>query len=462
MIDGLKRALAERYTIERELGRGGMASVYLAEDLKHHRPVAVKVLDPDLASVLGPERFLREIEIAAGLDHPHILPLYDSGEADGFLYYVMPYIEGGSLRDRLERERQLPVDEALQIAREVADALSYAHGHDVVHRDIKPENIMLAGGHARVADFGIARAINAAGGERLTHTGLAIGTPTYVSPEQAAGERDVDGRSDLYSLGCVLFEMLAGVPPFTGTLESVVRQHLVAEPPAITSIRPAVPTPVAAAIMRALAKTPADRFSPAAQFADALRAPAAGQPPPFVPTARHADPAAATIAFSLASLIVLAVVWHLVVQIGLPMWVLWSAVGIMLVGLPVVVATAVAERGRPGGARGGWLTWRRTLLGGGLAFGALGLVTLGYVTSRALGVGPAASLLSSGAIGERERVVLADFEDRAEEGGPTAATVTELMRVGLSRSQAISIVDPTQVGRILMMMRRDPADGVPG
>ncbi len=461
MIDRLRKALAGRYAIERELGRGGMATVYLAEDLKHHRPVAVKVLNPDLAAVVGPDRFLREIEIAARLDHPHVLPLYDSGETDGFLYYVMPYIEGGSLRDRLLRERQLPVDEAVQIAREVADALSYAHGHDVVHRDIKPENIMIAGGHARVADFGIAKAISAAGGERLTQTGLAVGTPLYMSPEQAAGGTEVDGRSDLYSLGCVLFEMLGGTPPFAGTPENIVRQHLVSEPPAITSLRPAVPPQVAAAIMRALSKTPADRFSPAAQFADALRQPS---PSPAIERkpAAATDPARAAIAFALASAIVLAAIWLLVLQAGLPMWVFWAAVGLVLTGLPIIVATAIGERSRAIGGSGGWLTWRRALMGGALAFGALGAVTIGYVVTRALGIGPAASLLASGAIGQRERIILADFEDRAADSAHTAATVTELMRVGLSRSQVVSIVDPTQVSRILQMMKRDPADGLPG
>ena len=271
-----------------------MATVYLAQDLKHHRPVALKVLKPELSAALGPERFLREIEIAAQLAHPHILPLYDSGEAGGFLYYVMPYVEGESLRDRLNREKQLPLDDALQIAREVADGLSYAHAHGVIHRDIKPENILLAAGHAVVADFGIARAIVAAGGERVTATGVAIGTPQYMSPEQAAGSRDLDGRSDLYGLGCVLYEMLAGQPPFTGpTVESVIHQHLAVEPPHITSIRPAVPAFVAAALQRALAKTPADRFNPVALFAEALgsRA-AAGVAPPFasatpVPAARR-------------------------------------------------------------------------------------------------------------------------------------------------------------------------------
>src|SRR6266550_348782 len=212
----LQAALAGRYTIERELGRGGMATVYLAQDRKHHRQVAIKVLEPDLAAALGPERFLREIDTAARLNHPHIVPLHDSGEAEGFLFYVMPYVDGESLRDRLAREKQLPLGDALQIAREVADALSYAHSHDAVHRDIKPENILFEAGHAVVTDFGIARAITAAGGEKLTGTGIAVGTPAYMSPEQAAASARVDERSDIYSLGCMLYEMLAGEPPFTG------------------------------------------------------------------------------------------------------------------------------------------------------------------------------------------------------------------------------------------------------
>jgi serine/threonine-protein kinase len=248
-----------------------MAYVFLAHDLKLDRPVALKVLRPDLAAVLGGERFLREITLAAKLEHPHILGIHDSGETDGLLYYVMPYVEGESLRDRLRREKQLPVDDALQISREVADALSYAHAHGVIHRDIKPENILLESGHAVVADFGIARAVDAAGGERLTETGVALGTPTYMSPEQAGGSRDLDGRSDLYSLGCVLYEMLAGQPPFTGpTVESLVHQHLAAEPPSITTIRPSVPSWVVSALQRALAKTPADRFNPVAQFGEAI------------------------------------------------------------------------------------------------------------------------------------------------------------------------------------------------
>src|SRR5437016_7750729 len=216
LLARLQAALADRYTIERELGRGGMATVYLAQDRKHHRQVAIKVLKPELAAALGPERFLREIDTAARLNHPYILPLHDSGEAEGFLYYVMPYIEGESLRDRLKREGQLPLDDALRIALEVASALSHAHSHDVVHRDIKPENILLSGGEAVVADFGIARAITQAAGTRLTGTGVPVGTPGYMSPEQATGGARLDGRSDVDSRACVLYEMLAGEPPFAG------------------------------------------------------------------------------------------------------------------------------------------------------------------------------------------------------------------------------------------------------
>jgi hypothetical protein len=269
-LDRLETVLAHRYLVQRELGRGGMATVYLATDLRHDRPVALKVVKPELAAALGPERFLREIKTTAHLTHPHILPLLDSGDAGGTLFYVMPYVEGESLRERLRRERQLPVDDALRIGREVADALSYAHAHGVIHRDVKPENILLEAGHAVVADFGIGRAADQAGGERLTGSGVVLGTPAYMSPEQAAGEGDLDGRSDLYSLGCVIYEMLAGRPPFVGPWESLVPQHLTAKPPRITDLRPAVPAHVAATLERALAKVPADRFATGQQLAGAL------------------------------------------------------------------------------------------------------------------------------------------------------------------------------------------------
>ncbi|MFB3112574.1 MAG: protein kinase, partial [Gemmatimonadales bacterium] len=276
LLDQLKTALADRYAIEREIGAGGMATVYLARDVKHQRQVAVKVLRPELAAAVGSERFLREITTTAQLNHPHILPLHDSGEADGFLFYVMPYVEGESLRDRLNRETQLPIDDALEIAKEVADALGYAHGRDVVHRDIKPENILLSGGHAVVADFGIARAISEAGGEKLTETGLAVGTPAYMSPEQGLGSGELDGRSDTYSLGCVLYEMLSGEPPYTGpTAQVIIAKHSGAPVPAVRTVRDTVPVGIDAALTKALAKAPADRYVTASQLVDALTGSAA-------------------------------------------------------------------------------------------------------------------------------------------------------------------------------------------
>ena len=271
----LRDALADRYAVERELGRGGMATVFLAEDLKHRRPVAIKVLHPDLAAAVGADRFLREIEVAARLQHPHILPLYDSGAAAGFLYYVMPYVEGESLRDRLEREKQLSLEDTLRIAGEVAGALAYAHSHGGVHRDIKPENVMLSGGTAVVTDFGIARAVTAAGDEhQLTQTGTVIGTPAYMSPEQATGSAEIDGRSDQYSLACVVYEMLVGEPPFTGpTAQAVMARHSLdfVSPPSI--VRASIPDAVEDALLRALAKTPADRFPTATLFAEGLARP---------------------------------------------------------------------------------------------------------------------------------------------------------------------------------------------
>jgi WD40 repeat protein len=270
--DRLAAALADRYTIDRELGAGGMATVYLAHDVKHDRDVAIKVLHPDLGAALGAERFLTEIRTTARLQHPHILPLLDSGEAAGLLYYVMPLVTGETLRTRLERERQLPIGDAVLIACEVADALSYAHGRAVIHRDIKPENILLQDGHALVADFGIALAVQTSGGQRMTQTGLSLGTPQYMSPEQAMGERVIDARSDIYSLGAVTYEMLVGEPPFTGpSVQAIVARLITEDPRALTAQRKAVPEHVDLAVMRSLEKLPADRFATAAEFVTALR-----------------------------------------------------------------------------------------------------------------------------------------------------------------------------------------------
>jgi eukaryotic-like serine/threonine-protein kinase len=275
----LSAALAGRYRLERHLGEGGMATVYLAHDLKHQRNVAVKVLRPELAAILGAERFLNEIKVTANLQHPSILPLYDSGEADSFLYYVMPHVEGESLRQKMDRERQLSVEDAVAIAKAVAAALQYAHERGIIHRDIKPENILLQSGQPLVADFGIALAVSQAGGTRLTETGLSLGTPHYMSPEQATGDRELDARSDLYSLGALTYEMLVGEPPHLGkSLQAIIAKILSERPLPITQSRDMVPANVEAAVMRVLAKSPADRFARAADFAAALTNPAYALP----------------------------------------------------------------------------------------------------------------------------------------------------------------------------------------
>ena len=274
-ISGLTAALTDRYRIERELGTGGMATVYLARDLKHDRQVALKVLKPELAAVLGAERFVVEIKTTASLQHPHILPLFDSGTAGGFLFYVMPYIAGETIREKLNRETQFGVDEAVRIAREIADALDYAHRHGVIHRDIKPENILLHDGRAMVMDFGIALALSAAAGGRMTETGLSLGTPHYMSPEQATAEKEISGRSDEYSLASVLYEMLTGNPPHVGASAQQIIMKIITEPvQPVTALRKNVPPNVAAAVAKALEKLPADRFESAKAFSDALANPA--------------------------------------------------------------------------------------------------------------------------------------------------------------------------------------------
>jgi serine/threonine-protein kinase len=298
----LEAGLGDRYHIERELGQGGMAIVLLALDRKHQRHVAIKVLRPELSAALGPERFLREIEIAATLQHPHILPLFDSGQVDGLLYYVMPFVEGESLRGRLRREQQLPMETALQITREVGSALQYAHDHGVIHRDIKPENIMLSGGHAVVADFGIARALDAAGAGQITQSGMVVGTPQYMSPEQAGGAF-VEGRCDQYSLACTLYEMLIGQPPFTGpSSQAVMARHSLEPVPSLRIVRQAVSPSVEAAIVRAMAKLPVDRFPSVDGFIQALDQP--------VPRAKASRTHQLTLAaLAIAAFLILASLW---------------------------------------------------------------------------------------------------------------------------------------------------------
>ncbi len=293
VTEELRTALIDRYVIEGELGEGGMATVYLAHDTKHNRKVALKVLKPELAAMIGAERFLKEIEVTANLQHPHILPLHDSGEASSFLYYVMPYVEGETLRAKLEREKQFAIDDAIELTRAIAGALDYAHRQGVIHRDIKPENILLVEGQPQVADFGIALAVSQAGGTRLTETGLSIGTPQYMSPEQAMGDRELDARSDVYSLGAMLYEMLTGDPPYMGsTAQAIVAKVITEHAPPVTATRDTVPPHVAASVDKALAKLPADRFTSAAHFAEALVTP--GFTGLTVEVASQAGPAAYT------------------------------------------------------------------------------------------------------------------------------------------------------------------------
>ena len=305
-LSDLTTALAGRYRLERELGAGGMATVWLAEDLRHERRVAIKVLHPELSAMLGPERFLAEIKTTANLQHPHILPLFDSGSAGGLLYYVMPYVAGETLRARLEREGQLPVADAVRLATQVADALEHAHQQGVVHRDVKPENVLLQEGHALVADFGIALAVTKAGGQRMTQTGLSLGTPQYMAPEQAMGERTIDARADVYALGAVTYETLAGEPPFTGPSAQAILAKLLTETPrAPTALRRTVPPHVEAAVLRALEKLPADRFASAADFAAALERPTTG---PATPPVRHGAPHARRPSLALGAALVGAVI----------------------------------------------------------------------------------------------------------------------------------------------------------
>jgi len=313
VLERLAAALADRYRLERELGAGGMATVYLAQDLKHDRKVAIKVLRPELAAVIGADRFLSEIKTTANLQHPHILPLFDSGAADSFLFYVMPFIDGVSLRDRITREHQLPVGDAVRIASEVASALDYAHRHGVIHRDIKPENILLHDGRALVADFGIALAVSTAG-TRMTETGMSLGTPHYMSPEQAMGEREITARSDVYALGCITYEMLVGEPPFTGpTAQAIIARVMTEEPRALTVQRKSIPDELEAAVFTALEKLPADRYATAAEFAAALSGQAGGTTKHKRASARHThqrDTRPLLLATAaLATVAVVAAVW---------------------------------------------------------------------------------------------------------------------------------------------------------
>jgi tetratricopeptide (TPR) repeat protein len=486
-LDRLRQALADRYAVERELGHGGMATVYLATDLKHQRQVAIKVLRPELAATVGPERFLREIEIAARLSHPHVLPLLDSGRwgdatASGgrvpeLLFYVMPYVPGESLRERMTRGA-VPLTEALRLLTEVADALAYAHEQGVVHRDIKPENIMIAGRHALVMDFGVARALSEAAGEhRMTSVGFALGTPAYMAPEQAAGDPNVDHRADLYALGIVAYELLTGrLPHEANTPQQLLAAHISKAPDPITQHRGDLPAGLAEIVMRCLEKSPTERWSSAESLREALErlgpsgasTPAAGLAPvpPLDPW--HGHPIRVGALFALVGVVVLGAVFLLVRQLGLPDWVLTGAIGLLLLGFPVAIGTGLVERKRlQARGTGSWhqsgetglqrvMTWRRMRHGGMAAFTGLGLAAAVYTAMRMLGIGPVGTLLAAGRLAEEDRIVVADFVSRSSDT-TLGASVSEALRIDLGQSPVVRVLDATEVRNALERMGRPEA-----
>src|SRR5215207_4863555 len=476
LFDQLQLALGASYRIERELG-GGMSRVFVAEDLRLGRKVVLKVLPPELAGGVNVERFEREIRLAARLQHPHIVPLLAAGSAGDLPYYVMPYIEGESLRTRLSRDGELPLAEAVRLLREVIDALDYAHRHGVVHRDIKPDNILLTGHHAVVTDFGVAKAVSdATGNAHLTSTGVALGTPAYMAPEQIAGEPNVDHRADIYATGSLAFEMVTGLQPFRGaTTHAILAAHMTQAPPSLTTLRQGIPAALDAIVLRCLEKRPADRWQTASEILPLLDAiggaSGAASPSNGAVSANRqaamntAHPIRVAAGFALVSAVVLAAVWGLVQFAGLPDWVFQGAIALLAVGLPIVLFTNRRERQRtagdvatPAGVQR-LFTLRRSIQGGVLAFAGLALAAAGFTASRALGIGPGATLLSAGVLTPRERIIIADFDNRTTDTtlGPTTA---QLMRIDLAQSPSISVMEPNQVSDVLARMQRDRSTDV--
>jgi len=440
----VRKALAGRYQIERVLGEGGMATVYLAQDQKHNRKVAVKVMRPELAATLGADRFLREVQVAAQLNHPNILPMFDSGEADGILYYVMPYVEGETLKEHVAKEGQLSVSEAMRLGREVAEALAYAHARGIIHRDIKPGNVLLQSGHALVADFGIARALGDEG-EVLTKTGLAVGTPQYMAPEQATGEREVDGRADIYALGAVMYEMLAGEPPFTGpTARAIITRSLTEAPRSLTTSRTGFPVSVNSAVMKALAKSPADRYANAQQMADALDRALEGTRSGATEAAPAEGPAPAQVwgLFALGCMGMLALVSAIIRQWNLPRWTIGFAVGLLAIGAVVLVVTGRMEARRRAGAAtpgvGRLFTWRYATLGGVLSL----VLWSGVATALALS-GPGGATRAGG-----NHLAILPFENQGEASDAYFADgIGDEIRGKLARVNGITVIASGSAGQ---------------
>jgi tetratricopeptide (TPR) repeat protein len=483
----LQSVLGDSYRILRELHGGGMSRVFLAQEPRLGRQVVIKVLPPDMGAGVNAERFEREIQLAARLQHPHIVPLLTAGAGGDLLYYVMPYIQGESLREKLARQGELPVPDAVRLLREVVLALDYAHRHGVVHRDIKPENILLADGFALVTDFGVAKAVSASSGSErtsVTSLGVALGTPAYMAPEQAAADPHVDHRADIYAVGVLAYEILCGRPPFVdATPQTVLAAHLTRAPEPLTHYRPTVSPPIEALVARCLEKRPADRWQTAAELAlqlDLVATPTTGMEPVGTQRVissstdqaiRRGHPLRVTLLFAAASAVVLASVSFLMYRLGLPDWVLIAAGLLLLIGLPIMVLTGLHERRRAvarttrvvtptelGPSR--WFTWRRAILGGALGFGGLAVVAGAYTATRVLGIGPVATLVASGALQTRDAILLADFENRAGDS-TLGVAVTEALRVDLSQSPTIRLLDPSAVGDALQRMQRTERAGLP-
>jgi tetratricopeptide (TPR) repeat protein len=456
-----------------------MSRVFLAEETRLARQVVIKVLPPETSAGVNVDRFEREIQLAARLQHPHIVPLLTAGSSGDLLYYVMPYISGESLRVKLAREGELPIAEALRILREVVDALSYAHRHGVVHRDIKPDNVLLSEGHAVVTDFGVAKAVSASSGHSsLTSLGVALGTPAYMAPEQAAADPHVDHRADIYAVGALAYEMLCGRTPFVApTPQAMLAAHITQAPEPLSHHRRAVTPVLNAVLLRCLEKRPADRWQQAGELAAQLEAaatPVAGLTPtgtqPVISAGselaiQRRQPWRVAALFALGSVVTLAVVYFLVQRLGLPDWVLWGAAVLLAVGLPIMLVATTHERNRaiaktvglqattPARGLAPWLSWRRALMGGGLAFAGLATAAAVYTAMRLLGIGPVGTLVASGVLDDREMLLLADFENRSPDStlGPS---LTEAFRVDLSQSPNLRLLDQQSVADALRRMER--------
>ncbi len=475
----LETAIGSSYRLERELGGGGMSRVFLAEEVALGRRVVIKVLPPEMAAGVNQDRFRREIQLAAKLQHPHIVPLLSAGSAGDLLWYVMPFIEGESLRVKLGREGELPVKESLQILREIADALSYAHDHGVVHRDIKPDNVLVSGRHVMVTDFGVAKAVSeSTGGQSLTSLGLALGTPAYMAPEQAAADPHVDHRADLYAMGALAYELLAGRPPFAGlSPQSVLAAHVTQSPEPLASLRPSVPPALNALVMRCLEKRPADRWQRAEELMphlEAMLTPSGGTAAtgaiPVTSSAVPAPPAhpgRVAALFVLGSAGMLGLVWAVVRFAGLPTWVFGAAIALLAIGLPIMLFASRSERRRavaqqtgvvtltPTGPLAPISTYRGALRGGALAFVGLAAAAAGFMGLRAAGVGPFATLVSSGVLKHRDGLVIADFDNRSSDS-TLGQSVTEALRIDLARSPVVRLLESGDVAAALTRMQREP------